>query len=217
MVGKEFIQLRRDRVTFAMIVGIPIIQLTLFGYAINTDPKHLPTAVIAADHSEFTRSLVQAMRTSDYFRIVGELPNEQAGRDALARGDVQFVLSIPPNFTRALLRGERPAVLLEADATDPTATGAAIATVNRLASVVAAKDLSGALRPLAGTPPPFDIIVHRRLQPGGDHPVQHRPRSDGCDPDHDAGADDRTGDHPRARARHHGEPARHAVDVPWRS
>ncbi len=165
MVGKEFLQLRRDRVTFAMIVGIPIIQLTLFGYAINTDPKHMPTAVIAADHSEFTRTLVQAMRTSDYFRIVGELPDEKAGRDAIARGDVQFVLSIPPDFTRALLRGERPAVLLEADASDPTATGAAIATVNRLAGVVAGKDLTGALRPLAGTPPPFDIVVHRLYNP----------------------------------------------------
>ena len=85
MVKKEFLQLRRDRITFAMIVGIPIIQLTLFGYAINTDPKHMPTAVIAADHSEFTRSFVAAMSTSDYFRIVGELPDEEAGRTALAR------------------------------------------------------------------------------------------------------------------------------------
>ncbi len=165
MVGKEFLQLRRDRVTFAMIVGIPIIQLTLFGYAINTDPKHMPTAVIAADHSEFTRSLVQAMRTSDYFRIVGELPDEQAGRDALARGDVQFVLSIPPDFTRRLLRSERPTALLEADASDPTATGAALATVNRLADIVARKDLTGPLAPLAGAPPPFDVVVHRLYNP----------------------------------------------------
>ncbi len=165
MVGKEFLQLRRDRVTFAMIVGIPIIQLTLFGFAINTDPRHMPTAVISADHSEFTRSLVQAMQTSDYFRIVGELPDDKAGRDALARGDVQFVLSIPPDFTRRLLRGERPTVLLEADASDPTATGAALAAVNRLAGVVARKDLTGPLASLVGPPPPFDVVVHRLYNP----------------------------------------------------
>ena len=102
MVTKEFLQLRRDRVTFAMIVGIPIIQLTLFGYAINTDPKHMPTALIVADNSEFTRTFVQAMRTSDYFRIVGELPDEEAGRAALAQGTAQFVLTIPADFTRRL-------------------------------------------------------------------------------------------------------------------
>ncbi len=90
MVKKEFLQLRRDRITFAMIIGIPIVQLTLFGYAINTDPKHLPTGVIAADHSEFTRSFIAALTTSDYFRIVGELPDEEAGRTALAEGKPQL-------------------------------------------------------------------------------------------------------------------------------
>src|SRR5262245_32469751 len=110
MVTKEFLQLRRDRVTFAMIIGIPLIQLTLFGYAINTDPKHMPTAVIAADTSEFTRSIVAAMTVSQYFDIVGELPDEEAGRVALARGEAQFVLTIPADFTRRLLRGERPSL-----------------------------------------------------------------------------------------------------------
>jgi len=165
MVGKEFLQLRRDRVTFAMIVGIPIIQLTLFGYAINTDPKHMPTALIVADHSEFTRSFVSALSTSDYFRIIGELPNEEAGRTALAQGTAQFVVTIPPDFTRRLLRGERPALLIEADASDPTATGAAIAATTQLVTAVARKDLTGPLAHLAGAPPPFDVQIHRLYNP----------------------------------------------------
>src|SRR5438876_6783450 len=95
MLVKEFRQLARDRVTFAMIVGIPIIQLTLFGFAINTDPKHMPTAVIAPDHSEFTRTLVAAMSNSEYFRIVSDTPDEADARSALARGTAQFVVTIP--------------------------------------------------------------------------------------------------------------------------
>ena len=165
MVTKEFLQLRRDRVTFGMIVGIPIVQLTLFGYAINTDPKHMPTALIVADRSEFTRTFVQAMKTSEYFHIVGELPNEEAGRAALAQGAAQFVLTIPADFTRKLLRGERPSMVLEADASDPTATGAALAASSQLVSVVARKDLTGPYAALAATPPPFDVDVHRLYNP----------------------------------------------------
>ncbi|MEO8507215.1 MAG: ABC transporter permease [Betaproteobacteria bacterium] len=165
MVTKEFLQLRRDRVTFAMIVGIPIIQLTLFGYAINTDPKHMPTALIVQDHSEFTRSFVAALANSEYFRIIGEVPDEAAGRTALAQGTAQFVVTIPADFTRRLLRGERPSILLEADASDPTATGAALAASAQLVEVVARRDLTGALAPLAGSPPPFEVEVHRLYNP----------------------------------------------------
>ena len=165
MVSKEFLQLRRDRITFGMIVGIPIVQLTLFGYAINTDPKHMPTALIVADRSEFTRSFVQAMTTSEYFRIVGELPNEEAGRQALAQGTAQFVVSIPADFTRKLLRGERPSILLEADASDPTATGAALAASSQLVAVVERKDLIGPFAAVTGKPPAFDVEVHRLYNP----------------------------------------------------
>jgi ABC-2 type transport system permease protein len=165
MVTKEFLQLRRDRVTFGMIIGVPIVQLTLFGYAINTDPKHMPTALILADNSEFTRSFVQAMRTSEYFDIVGELPDEEAGRAALARGTAQFVLTIPADFTRKLLRGERPSMVLEADASDPTATGAALSASSQLAAVVARKDLTGPFAALAGSPAPFTVDVHRLYNP----------------------------------------------------
>jgi ABC-2 type transport system permease protein len=167
IVLKEFLQLRRDRLTFAMIVAIPIVQLGLFGFAINTDPRHLPTAVISADDSEFTRSLIAAMRNSDYFDLRDSLASEEAARAALAEGRVLFVLNIPADFSRRLLRGERPSVLMEADATDPTATNTALAAVTQLVQAVADKDLSGSLRGLAGAAAPFDIEIHRLYNPEG--------------------------------------------------
>lgn len=167
IVLKEFLQLRRDRVTFGMIIGLPIIQLMLFGFAINSDPRHMPTAVIAADHSDFTRSFVAALENTTYFKVVGTLPDERAGREALMRGDVQFVLTIPADFSRRLLRGERPALLVEADATDPSATGQAIAALASLPASVARMDLKGALAPLAGGKPAFDVDVQRLYNPEG--------------------------------------------------
>jgi len=167
VVRKEFLQLRRDRITFAMIVGIPIMQLTLFGYAINSDPKHLLTGLLVQDHSEFTRTFVQGMKASQYFDLVGQLPSEEAARRALARGSVQFVLTIPPDFTRRLLRGQRPALLIEADATDPSATGNAISAALQLPQSVATKDLVGPLAPLAGGQPPFEVRLHNLYNPEG--------------------------------------------------
>jgi ABC-2 type transport system permease protein len=167
IVLKEFLQLRRDRIMFGMIIGVPIIQLTLFGFAINTDPKHLPTAVIMGDQSTFTRSFIAAMKNSDYFDIVETLPDEQAGRRALAQGRVQFVLTVPVDFSRQLLRGEHPSLLLEADATDPTATGTALAALPGLVQPVADKDITGVLAHLNGSPAAFDVQVHRLYNPEG--------------------------------------------------
>ena len=167
IVLKEFLQLRRDRITFGMIVGIPIVQLTLFGYAINTEPKHLPTAVVITEQSEFTRSFLAAMKNSSYFDFVEELSGEAAAREAMERGDVKFVVNFPADFTRRLLRGERPAVLIEADATDPAAAGAALSAVNQLAVAVARKDFGGALHSLAGAQAPFEVRVHRLYIPEG--------------------------------------------------
>ncbi|MGH3851011.1 MAG: ABC transporter permease, partial [Pseudonocardiaceae bacterium] len=167
IVLKEFLQLRRDRITFGMIVGLPIIQLTLFGFAINTDPKHLPTAVIMGDQSTFTRSFVAAMKNSNYFDIVETLPNEEAGHRALAQGRVQFVLTVPADFSRRLLRGEHPSLLVEADATDPTATNTALAALPGLVQPVADKDITGALAHLNGSPAAFDVQVHRLYNPEG--------------------------------------------------
>ena len=167
IVVKEFIQLRRDRLTFGMIVGIPIIQLLLFGFAINGDPKRLPTAVISADHSEFSRSIVRGLENTGYFRVAWILASESEGDALLAQGDAQFVVTIPVDFSRKLLRGERPALLIEADATDPTATGNALAAISQLSQTVLAHDLRGTLATLNGSGPPFEVRVQRRYNPEG--------------------------------------------------
>jgi ABC-2 type transport system permease protein len=167
MVLKEFLQLKRDRVTFAMIIGLPIVQLLLFGYAINSDPKHLPTAAVVSEPSEFTRSYLSAMQHSDYFKFVAQLPDEAAARRALERGEVLFVVTFEADFTRKLLRGERPAVLIEADATDPVAANTALASARELVSSVLKKDFKGPLAPLAGGDPPFQVQVHRLYNPEG--------------------------------------------------
>ncbi|MEP7181464.1 MAG: ABC transporter permease [Betaproteobacteria bacterium] len=165
IVGKEFIQLKRDRLTFGMIVGIPVLQLVLFGFAINSDPKHLPTLLIDADRSEFSRSIQAALANSDYFAFVGEAATEADAERALATGGAQFVVTIPAGFGRALVRGERPGVLVEADATDPTATVNAVSALSRLAQTALAFDLVGPLAPLAGKPGAFEVLVHPRYNP----------------------------------------------------
>jgi len=167
IIVKEFIQLKRDRLTFGMIIGIPVLQLILFGYAINADPKRLPTAVLAADASPYSRSLLSAMQTSGYFRIDRQAASEDEIEDLLAHGHVQFAVTIPENFGRKLVRGERPVLLVEADASDPSATGNAIAALGQLANTALARDLQGPLAELAPRAPPFDVRVHRRYNPEG--------------------------------------------------
>ncbi len=165
IVLKEFIQMKRDRVTFAMMVGIPLMQLTLFGFAINSDPKHLPTAIRSADQGPFARTLVSALKQSDYFTFVQEAATEAEAQRLLQLGDVQFVINIPEDFSRRLLRGERPTVLVEADATDPAATGPALSAVKTLAATVLNRDLPGPLAKLRGTPGPVDVQVHAHYNP----------------------------------------------------
>ena len=165
IVAKEFIQLKRDRLTFGMIVGIPVIQLTLFGYAINSDPKHLPTALLVAEQSEFSRSILSGMRNSDYFEFVGEAADEADARRMLATGRAQFVVTIPADFSRRLVRGEHPALLVEADATDPQSTGNAISALNQLAQSALVHDLTGPLAPLAVQPSAFEVRVHALYNP----------------------------------------------------
>ena len=167
IVVKEFIQMRRDRLTFAMMVGIPMMQLILFGFAINSDPKHLPTAVLSADNSVFSRSLVQALQNSEYFSVVKQVRSEAEAEKLLTEGDVQFVLNIPADFSRKLQRGEHPVVLLEADATDPAATGSAIAAVTQLAQSALTRDLQGPLQFVQNKPAPFELRIHLRYNPEG--------------------------------------------------
>ena len=164
---KEFVQMRRDRLTFAMIVGIPILQLALFGYAINTDPKALPTVVVAHDASPFTRSLISALQNTGYFKIVDQFASEAQADRALQRGDAQFAVVIPPDFSRKLQRGERPVLLVAADATDPAATGNALATLEHLSQQALDHELIGPLAALRAGQTPFEIRVQRRYNPEG--------------------------------------------------
>jgi ABC-2 type transport system permease protein len=165
IVVKEFIQMRRDRVTFGMMVGIPLIQLVLFGFAINADPKHLPTVVLLADYGPHGRTLLQAIRNSTYFQFVREVATEQEAEEVLARGEAQFVVNIPQNFSRDVLRGERPAILVEADATDPAATSNAIGSLRLLVTTALTQDLTGPLAYLAGSDNPVDVRIHARYNP----------------------------------------------------
>ena len=167
IIVKEFIQLKRDRLTFGMIIGIPVLQLILFGYAINADPKRLPTAVLAADSSQYSRTLLAAMQNSGYWRITQRVSSEAEAEELLAHGEAQFVVSIPENFGRKLVRGEKPVLLIEADASDPSATGNAIAALAQIASGALARELKGSLGDLAGAEPPFELRVHRRYNPEG--------------------------------------------------
>jgi len=165
IVLKEFVQMRRDRVTFGMMVGIPLMQLLLFGFAINSDPRHLPTALRLGDQGPFTREFVAALRQSEYFDITREAATEAEAARLLQRGEVQFVINIPEDFTRRLLRGERPAILLEADASDPAATGPAIAAARMLADSVFDRDLDGPLSRLRGRPGPVEFRIHAHYNP----------------------------------------------------
>ncbi|EEG08076.1 ABC transporter permease [Pseudogulbenkiania ferrooxidans] len=164
IVVKEFIQLKRDRLTFGMIIGIPIIQLLLFGFAINSDPKHLPTAVVMAEASPFARAYLAAMRNSDYFDLVGSVESEAEAARLLDRGDVQFVVTFPPGFQRALVRGEQPSLLVEADATDPVAAGSAISVLNHLGNEVFTPDLPG-FHPQGKQL--IELRLHKRYNPEG--------------------------------------------------
>ena len=166
ILAKEFVQMRRDKLTFGMMLGIPLMQLVLFGYAINSDPRNLPTAVISSDTGPFGRTLLEAIKNSTYFRFVRVLHDEAQAEKMLAQGEAQFVVNIPADFTRELLRGRRPAVLVEADATDPVATGPALSALPVLARTALQHDLEGSLGWLAsGSHDPIDVLVHPRYNP----------------------------------------------------
>jgi ABC-2 type transport system permease protein len=162
---KEFIQLRRDRLTFAMLFGIPIIQLILFGFAINWDPKNLPVAVLAADNSPFARRFIHAMENSGYFQIADHVESEEDARQLLARGEVQFVLTLPPDFSRNLVRGERPAMLVQADATDPSAVSSAVQVINEISRTAFDRDLAGPLEKLGAKGGPIEMRIHLEYNP----------------------------------------------------
>jgi ABC-2 type transport system permease protein len=167
VLAKEFVQMRRDRLTFAMMVGIPIMQLILFGFAINSDPKNLPTAVLVADPSPFARSLQHALENSGYFRVTHVVSRPADGDELIQNGTVQFLVTVPEDFSRKLQRGDRPAVLVEVDASDPAATSNALTAILNLNQTALDHDLVGPLSQLKAASPPFELRVQRRYNPEG--------------------------------------------------
>ena len=167
IVLKEFTQMRRDRLTFAMILGIPLIQLTLFGFAINTDPRHLPAAVVMADNGPQARAVLAAMKNSTFFDFAEQVQTQERARQLLERGEVQFIINIPENFSRDLLRGDRPAILVQADASDPAATGNTIGALQRIITQALQHDLKGTLASLLPAQDPVELRVHALYNPEG--------------------------------------------------
>jgi ABC-type Na+ efflux pump permease subunit len=167
MISKEVRQLRRDRLTFAMMFGMPILQLLLFGYAIDTDPHHLPTAVLAADQSQITRTILSALSNTGYMRFTHRPKSEAEANELLQSGEVQFVVTIPSDFTRRLVRGERAQVLIDADATDPIAAANPLAAAAPAISQALARDMVGPLIGLRDKAESVDVVLQRRYNPEG--------------------------------------------------
>jgi len=165
MIFKETLQLRRDRLTFAMMFGIPIMQLVLFGFAINNDPKGLPTAILASDHSALTRALISTIGNTGYFSFTNAVATEKEADELLQRGAVQFIITIPGDFTRKLIRRERAQIVIEADATDPATTSGALAAVDQAISQTLTREFSGPLAIYRTGVSPAEVLLHRRYNP----------------------------------------------------
>ncbi|MCB9477953.1 MAG: ABC transporter permease [Deltaproteobacteria bacterium] len=165
MIVKEFIQLRRDRMSLGLMIFIPLLQLILFGYAINMNPHHLPTAVFARDHGTYARTFLSAMKATRYFDIVREVHSDEEIDELILSGKIQFAVEIPENFSRDLARGQRPQMLVIADATDPATIGGPISALRVLAGTALARDMAGPLRGGQGSQAPFELVVHQRYNP----------------------------------------------------
>lgn len=173
---KELIQMKRDRLTFAMLLMIPIMQLILFGFVINNHPKHLPTAIYLQENTEITRSIISNMAQSDYFDVVADVNTLNAYRGTaplqdtsslLQSGKVNFVLTIPSGFSKAWVRGEKPSLLLEADATDPAAAAMAVAQISPIVERTLADIQTGSLNYLKSKPSSINVVVHNKYNPEG--------------------------------------------------
>src|SRR3990167_1606086 len=162
---KEFTQMGRDRLTFAMMIGVPLIQLILFGYAINTNPRHLPTAIVMGDHSAFTQEFTRGLENTDYFQITQRPQPVTAAENMLATGKVLFVVSIPPDFTRQLIRGQHPQILVQADATDPVASVNAMGALGPLVENVFNPLFKGNLEHLLTQPIAVDLVTQPKYNP----------------------------------------------------
>lgn len=164
---KELVQMRRDRPTFAIMIMMPVMQLVLFGYAINNDPRHMPAVVEMREDGPLTRAFLASLTQSTFIDIVAVTRRAEDGEAMIRSGDATFLISIPEGFERRLVRGERPQILIAADASDPVAAGGALSAIQQIAQQAFAPDLQGPLSYLAPTPPPYEIVVHRRYNPAG--------------------------------------------------
>lgn len=167
MVFKEMRQVARDPGTIAMMFMLPVIQLMIFGYAINNDPRHLPLVVEANDQSALSRSVVSALRNTSYFEVVEVAGSPGTADRMLTAGQAQFALTIPPDFTREVVRGKRPQLLISADATDPSATGPALSAIGEAVNAGLGHELIGPLAPRGTIQPPVDLVVQRNYNPEG--------------------------------------------------
>jgi ABC-2 type transport system permease protein len=167
IANKELIQMRRDRMTFAMMLGVPMMQLMLFGYAINTDPKHLPTAVVAEEQTPIVRTILQGLQNSAYYKLSYQVADYAQADKLLANGDVSFIITIPSGFTRKLIKGERPQLLIEADASDPSASSNAISRAQTIIDSALSHELKGSLSELNAGLSPVDLVIQRRYNPQG--------------------------------------------------
>ncbi len=167
LIAKEVIQMRRDRITFAMMIGVPLMQLMLFGFAINSDPKHLPAALVAPTQDRFTRAMVSALETTGYYLFTHVGITAAEAEFLIARGDVSFVVTVPSDFGHRVLRGDHPQILIEADATDPSVASGAISTLGTVAADALQRETGGEAEALARAASQLSVVVHRRYNPEG--------------------------------------------------
>ncbi len=165
IIIKEFIQMLRDRLTLAMIIAIPALQLILFGYAINSNPKNLPSMVVSNDHSSFTRTYLEGIKNTNYFRFINTNATEDQAKKAMEIGNTQFIINVPTNFSKDLIRGEHPNLLLTVDGSESMAAANAITAANALTNQVFTQNLLGALSYLQESVPPFNLIIHVKYNP----------------------------------------------------
>ncbi|WP_316860245.1 ABC transporter permease [uncultured Cohaesibacter sp.] len=163
LLAKEITQMMRDRITFGMMIGIPLVQLALFGFAINTDPKELPSALVATSQDQFTRAIVSALEVTNYYRFDHILDSAEQADKLLEEGRISFVLTIPSDLSKRVLRGDKPQILIEADASDPAASSGAISTLSNVAKQAFARQLGTEEQDSSG----LDIVIHRRYNPEG--------------------------------------------------
>ena len=167
LIIKEGIQMRRDRITFAMMLGVPLLQLVLFGFAINNDPKHLPAALVTTSQDHYTRAMVAALEITGYYRFDHIVQSAAQAEALIEAGTVSFVVTIPSDFARRVQRGDHPQILIEADATDPAVASGAISTLSTVASQALLREQSAEAQTARQTANALEVIVHRRYNPEG--------------------------------------------------